>query len=257
MRHFLSSVRQSMLSCRRRQPIPQDFTYALTQHQLTVSSLIPHLQPPVPTSLSQICLEASNQATLPTPDDLPFLGPELSGASDKEQRSYIPAHFPPFPSKHTYKATPEFTERETDPRTVRERATEEGRLGEEALRRLIGAGKAGDNQHNPRTRGKGAGGPRQKLDDKWLQAMQAVTEQEERRGDELKIDAGHQTREVTSESYGPRNALEKLELGSLVNWEKGYWRVDASGYNSRARRKHSIGNKDDVLTKEGLTAMVA
>jgi hypothetical protein len=38
------------------------------------------------------------------------------------------------------------TDRETDPRKVRERATEEARHGEEALRRLVKAGKAGDHK---------------------------------------------------------------------------------------------------------------
>lgn len=246
-----------MLSCRRRQPIPQDFTYALSKHNLTVSSLLPHLQPPVPPSLSQIWLEPANEAAPPPPDFLPFLGPALSGATEKEQSSYIPSHFPAFPSKHTYKATPEFTEREKDPRAVRERATEEGRLGEEALRRLIGAGKAGGNRHNSLLRGKGAGGPRQKLEDMWMRTMQAVSEQEERRENGLEIDARHQAGEATSERPGVRNALEKLELGAVVNWEKTYWRADAAGHNSGSRRKHNIANKDDVLMKDGLTATVS
>lgn len=246
-----------MLSCRRRQPIPQDFTYALSQHRLTVSSLIPHLQPPVSPSLSQIWLEPAHEAAPPPPDVLPFLGPALSGASDKEQRPYIPSHFPAFPSKHTYKATPEFTERETDPRTVRERATEEGRLGEEALRRLIGAGKAGDNPRYSLLRGKSAGGPRQKLEDMWQRTMQAVSEQEERPESSLETDAVHQVGEVTSERHGPRNALEKLELGALVNWEKTYWRVDAAGKESRSRRKHNLMIEDDMLMKDGPTATVS
>lgn len=257
MLHFGSSVRQSMLSCRRRQPIPQDFTYALSQHKLTVSSLIPHLQPPVPPSKTQIWLEPANDAAPPVPDVLHFLGPALSGASDKEQRPYIPSHFPAFPSKHTYKATPEFTERETDPRAVRERATEEGRLGEEALRRLIGAGKAGDNQRYSHLRGKSAGGPRQKLEDMWQRTMQAVSEQEERRESGLETDAVQQAGEATSERHGPRNALEKLELGALVNWEKTYWRVDGAGPKSRSRRKHSLLNGDDVFMKDGPTTTVS
>ncbi len=254
MLHFASSVRQSMLSCRRRQPIPQDFTYALSQHKLTVSSLLPHLQPPVPPSLSQIWLEPEIEAAPPPPDVLAFLGPALSGASDKEQRPYIPSHFPAFPSKHTYKATPEFTEREIDPRAVRERATEEGRLGEEALRRLIGAGKAGENQHNSRLRGKGVGGPRQKLDDMWLRTMQAVSEEEERRDNGLDIDAGHRASEPSSERHGPRKASEKPELGALVNWEKTYWRVDAAINESGSRRKTASAHKEDMLMKDGPTA---
>ena len=250
MLHFLSSVRQSMLSCRRRQPLPQDFLHALSQHNLTVSSLIPHLQPPVPPSLSQIWLESASEAEPPLPDVLPFLGPELSGALEKEQSPYIPSHFPAFPSKHTYKATPEFTEREKNPRAVRERAIEEGRLGAEALRRLMGAGKTGDNRYNP-LRGKGQGGPGQKLEDMWLRTMQAVSEQEEGSADDLGIHAGLHAGEVTLDRHGPRSALEKQELGALVNCEKAYWRVGAADHNSRSRCKNEIAKKDDLLMKDG------
>ena len=61
----------------------------------------------------------------------------LNGPSNKTTTAYIPPHFPILPSKHTYKFEEVFTVRETDPRRVRERATEEGRLGEEALRKLV------------------------------------------------------------------------------------------------------------------------
>lgn len=251
MLHFLSTVRQSMLSCRRRQPIPQDFTYALSQNNLTVSSLIAHLQPPVPPSPSQIWLESANEAEAPHPDVLPFLGPALSGASDKDRTPYIPSHFPAFPSKHTYKSTPEFTEREQDPRAVRERATEEGRLGEEALRRLIGAGKVGIDRRNVLLRGKGVDEPRQKLENMWMRTMLAVSEQEERQENSLGLDAGHQAGQTTSDRHGPRDGLEKLEVGALVNWEKTYWRVDAAGHNSRSRRRNDTAKKDKASLKDG------
>jgi hypothetical protein len=73
-----------------------------------------------------------------------LLGEELSGASDKLTKRYIPKKFPSFPSKHTYKSTEVKLEREADPRKIREKATETARHGEEALRRLVKVGKAGD-----------------------------------------------------------------------------------------------------------------
>lgn len=52
----------------------------------------------------------------------------------------VEAHHPPFPSRHTYLATPVFTQRPTDPRLIRERATEEARLAEGALRKFLAVG---------------------------------------------------------------------------------------------------------------------
>lgn len=75
-----------------------------------------------------------------------LLGKELSGASDKLKMPFIPKKFPAFPSRHTYKATEVMPERETDPRKIREKATEAARHGEEALRRLVSVGKVGDQK---------------------------------------------------------------------------------------------------------------
>jgi hypothetical protein len=136
--HFCASIRQSMQACRRVQAIPQDFEYALRAHDITLESLLPHLNPPVPISVSQISLPTPPPEPTSTPT-FAFLGPELNDVDDRP--SYIPAHFPPLPSKHTYKATPVFTKREQDPRKIREKATEEGRLGEEALRRITASSR--------------------------------------------------------------------------------------------------------------------
>lgn len=135
-----------MLSSRRGQPIPLDYEYALRRHGLTDRLLRPHLKPPVPRSKTQLVFE------LPEPEVQDFrvvpelLGTELSGASDKLTKPFIPKQFPAFPSKHTYKTTEVMPERETDPRKIREKATESARHGEEALRRLVGVGKLGDRK---------------------------------------------------------------------------------------------------------------
>ncbi|KAJ6157830.1 hypothetical protein N7470_005422 [Penicillium chermesinum] len=63
----------------------------------------------------------------------------LRGEESETDRSYVPKNFPDFPSKHTYSATPVFTERDNDPRKIREQAADDGRHGEEALRRLASA----------------------------------------------------------------------------------------------------------------------
>ncbi len=250
MLHFLSSVHQSMLSCRRRQPIPQDFSYALSQHNLTPSSLIPHLQPPVPPSLSEIWLEPAPQAEATQPDILKVLGPSLSGAVEKDQNTYIPSHFPAFPSKHTYKSTPEFTEREQSPRAVRERATEEGRLGEEALRRLVNAGKAGENRHNRAARGKGSGGPRQKMEEMWLQTMIAMSQEQELRTDNVGADDAGQHQDLPSQARGRNVTPQKLEVGAVVNCEKTYWRAGPVRHQPRLpRNSTAVEDADSLINK--------
>ncbi|OBT39937.1 hypothetical protein VE00_09454 [Pseudogymnoascus sp. WSF 3629] len=89
-------------------------------------------------ALESICAQASAYADK-------FLS-YLSGAVDKLTKPFIPKKFPAFPSKHTYKATEVMPDRETDPRKIREKATEASRHGEEALRRLVGVGKVGDQK---------------------------------------------------------------------------------------------------------------
>ncbi|KFZ02419.1 hypothetical protein V501_09568 [Pseudogymnoascus sp. VKM F-4519 (FW-2642)] len=143
---FLSYVTESMLSCRRAQPIPLDYEYALRRHGLTDSLLRPHLKPPVSRSKTQLVFEAQEPEIQDVQVIPELLGQELSGAVDKLTKPFIPKQFPAFPSKHTYKATEVMPDRETDPRKIREKATEASRHGEEALRRLVGVGKVGDQK---------------------------------------------------------------------------------------------------------------
>lgn len=143
---FLSYVTESMLSCRRAQPIPLDYEYALRRHGLTDSLLRPHLKPPVSRSKTQLVFEAQEPEIQDVQTVPELLGQELSGAVDKLTKPFIPKQFPAFPSKHTYKATEVMPDRETDPRKIREKATEASRHGEEALRRLVGVGKVGDQK---------------------------------------------------------------------------------------------------------------
>ncbi|KFY13648.1 hypothetical protein V492_03123 [Pseudogymnoascus sp. VKM F-4246] len=143
---FLSYVTESMLSCRRAQPIPLDYEYALRRHGLTDRLLRPHLKPPVPRSKTQLVFEAPEPEIHEAQVIPELLGKELSGAVDKLTKPFIPKQFPAFPSKHTYKATEVMPDRETDPRKIREKATEASRHGEEALRRLVGVGKVGDQK---------------------------------------------------------------------------------------------------------------
>ena len=108
-------------------------------------------------------------AELPPPgSELPLLGQELSGRSEKTSKKYIPKNFPDFPSIHTYKYTPEDVDAVTirgsgltyengapvgiqarslpdgprgDAKRMREAAARETQQAEEALRGLLQAGK--------------------------------------------------------------------------------------------------------------------
>ena len=133
-----------MISGRRTVPIPPDFESAITtldlpwpHDQLKPYSTAHVINPPLlPTPPPEDAF--SNSLKLPTS----FLGPGLDGREDRKKDHYVPSNLPPFPSQHTYKDTPVYPGRENDPRRIRELATEEGKLGEEALRRLAGAVKA-------------------------------------------------------------------------------------------------------------------
>ena len=222
MAHFLTDVRQSMLSSRRTRAIPQDFLQALHTHQLSLRSLVPHLDSPVSPSRSQFALpveaaeDEKNHA-------LPFLGPGLNGAPDERAKLYVPTHFPAFPSKHTYKATPEFPDRETDPRRIRERATEEGRMGEEALRRVVGA--RSDNDQLPKLESAlKVKSLRQRRDEMWRDTMQIVIS----RGDNAM--EGAQSDEQREGHHGEAS-MGSTRISSTVNTDRRFWR---KGVPSRA-----------------------
>jgi transcription initiation factor TFIID subunit 8 len=131
-----------MLNARRSQPTPLDFDYALSEFNLPLSFLEPHLRPPIPQSRLKIQLE-SETSEQDFNSQLFLLGPELSGEPDKKAKRFVPDRFPSFPSKHTYKYTDKESARETDPRKIREEAAKAARQGEDALRRLNRVSKAG------------------------------------------------------------------------------------------------------------------
>ena len=141
--HFLSKVRRSMLASRRTCPTATDFETAIEVFD------IPRPDDQLPPYQSQPEINPSLYPT-PPPDDefhnlveLPasFLGPDLDGHGELEKFSFSTKGLPGLPSAHTYKDTPVYPQRESDTRKIRELATHEGKLGEQALRKLAGAVK--------------------------------------------------------------------------------------------------------------------
>ncbi len=223
MAHYLADVRQSMLSCRRTQAIPQDFLQALHTHQLSLRSLLSHLDPPVNPSRTQFPLQIET-AQVDGEQHLRFLGPLLNADPNEKFRAYVPKHFPELPSKHTYKATPEYAEHEQDPRKVREKATEEGRLGEEALRRLVGAGA--DKSPQESRQGRKTLSARVMRDQVWMETMQAVTQETP---DSMDFDMDNSIGKGKQKEGDPLPDLSfgYGRLGQAVNAEKRYWRKPA------------------------------
>jgi transcription initiation factor TFIID subunit 8 len=206
-----------MLNSRRSQPTPLDFKYALAEFDLPMSSLEPHLNPPIPGEKLLVQLEPLPTEEIPAAPELlaSLLGGELSGEPDKLSKSHIPNRFPSFPSKHTYKWTEKESARETDPRKIREEAAKAARQGEEALRRLTKVAKAGKEKDVKNAASK---------DPKSKQRYQLW----EKTMEDLLNGQGYlNTR--------GKNASEEDDRGLIVNSERLFYRKGAP-----ARRRHTI-----------------
>lgn len=222
-----------MHSCRRVQPIPQDFLYALQTKQLSLHSLIPQLHPLVPPDKSQFCLdeepmakdEVVNAAVLQR-----ILNDEPTG----QTTNYIPPNFPAYPSQHTFKSTPVFSKREEDPRRIRELAMEEGRLAEEAIRRLLSA-SSGQISTDFRADQGSKRSLRAMRDEIWKETMLAV-------GTDTGLGIEGNAQDVDDrkeEQASNAIALERVHLSSAVNSDKQYWRKSAT---VRARPEAPLEN---------------
>lgn len=235
MRTFLSQVRKSMSSSRRIETVPHDWIYALKASGIHGSSdLEPHLDTgEVSPQVLQPSFPPPEPAEPPPPDLEGLLGAELSGRADKESRKYIPAHFPAFPPKHSWKASPVFTQRENDPRKIREKATEEGILAEQSLRKLMAAQKAGlqGNKARKQKRSK-----RMKESDAlWQEAMKELIAEEENRDAEEKrrrtFEDGMEDEEYEDEPEQPKpDRTVNLLEGVHVNYDQKFWRKSARGF---------------------------
>ncbi|KAJ5577351.1 hypothetical protein N7535_004277 [Penicillium sp. DV-2018c] len=217
-------IRQSMMSARRTQPIPHDFEHGLKRFRISPNDLLPHLKP----SPSNIPAPALSPPPLPEdeiPRKLPFLT-ALSSDEDRANRPYIPSHFPSFPSKHTYSATPVFVARDNDPRKIRERAAEDGRHGEEALRKLASAAFR-DNQTGSTGRDKKLWGRRMdSMDTMFEKTTKALSKKYNKdfpgtlASSAMDVDSGRPAEEDTKSRL---KISWTMELGPIVNCERDLW----------------------------------
>ena len=229
-----------MVACRRQQPIPQDFEHALQRNNIRLDSLRPHLKPSSLTDKPPPPLLPTPPPELEPQTNLPFLGAELSAAPIRARNTHIPSHFPAFPSIHTHIYTSVFPEREKDPRKIRERATEEGRLGEEALRRLATAAKDG---HPAST-----GSREKKL---WARRNENMESMFDRTAKAL-LKKSSSKKGALDRPANPQNEAEPktkkldLDLGPIVNCEKGYWRKDPAADARRTEKKPTNSDPKDA-----------
>ncbi|KAI1185116.1 hypothetical protein F5B17DRAFT_409246 [Nemania serpens] len=138
---FIKQLKRLAHAARRSDPIPTDYEAILRYHNLPLCSLKPHLKNPVskqllePTFYDPIIENTTYLESTP-----PVLGDELDGRYEKEERAWIPKHFPSFPSKHTYRFTPaELPAKNTGKK--RAEALADARKAEMALRRIDRAAK--------------------------------------------------------------------------------------------------------------------
>ena len=242
MLKLLSHIRASMISSRRAQPLPLDFEFALRQNGISVDSLRPHVKPPPPTRKTLPNLPSPlPEEPIASDIDHSFLGDSLSGPLQQQALNYIPKHFPKFPSRHTYESTEVFPKREVDPRKVREQATEEGRLGEEALRKLTRAAKEGQAQPKQRMKRRLWGRRKESMEtmfDKTLKAImkrsaegtQNEAKAERQENVEVPLGLGLHFPPTTSEKPAPPSnppPAAEFEMGPIINYDRVHWRKAA------------------------------
>lgn len=235
MTRFLRNVQLSMLSSRRTQAIPQDFLQSLHSHRLSLRSLIPHLDPPIPPSQSQFSFNADSTTQKQSVEST-FPGPALFGITEAESRSYVPNHFPPFPSMHTYKMTPEVPERVNDPRKIRELAIEDGRTAEQALRRVLGAG-SDSTYTNLLKKGAVPMITLSRRDKTWQETMLAVAQESDMRP-QIVDDDGDPSRRLPEKGAGSNS--EGRYLSTAVNADRRHWRRCAFTKDSSSGRVNEI-----------------
>ena len=157
MLKFLSYTRTSMHNNRRTTPTALDFASSLANMPSShlPQLLLPQLALDVPEDISYPSIPEPEPAPAPTNDFSKLLEPLI----EHNPPAWVPRHFPQLPPKHAWKETPVFPEREKDSRKLREKATEEGVLAEQALRKLAAAAKTSainaEKHRNNALRGEG------------------------------------------------------------------------------------------------------
>jgi len=220
MINFLQTVCLSMHASRRALPLPQDFAFALAELGVEPGQLNQHIRLKIPGTLS--CPEILP----PVPDEKPsvdlqrILGSSLCEET-AESRPQIPSHFPPLPSKHTWMDTRHIAPREKDPRKIRERATQEGMVAEQALRKLAAAA------NKPRSRLRRSDSTAEKNKQNiWQDALASVLS-DDAHGTSDSMGMNIDMANGTAESEGEGKATTGRNT-MVINYDRAHWRKGAA-----------------------------
>ncbi|KAF2155106.1 hypothetical protein K461DRAFT_291991 [Myriangium duriaei CBS 260.36] len=220
---FLETVGMSMLASRRNLPIPQDFVLALAQSGISPSQLEGHISLKIPKDISAPVIVAPAADEPPLVELRDMLGPTLCGTT-QFTHPQIPSHFPPLPSKHTWMDTQHVAAREKDPRKIRERATQEGILAEQALRKLAAAA------NKPRSRSQRTASTTEKNKQAiWQDALAAII------GDDVQNTQGSNDVDISMTDGADDQVDEKKgtpkqsdRTAMVINYDRAHWRKGAS-----------------------------
>ena len=209
-----------MVACRRAKPLFVDFEWAFDRtkvpHQWREGELpFEELEHDVllpPNDNSAITLLPTPPPEDQEPPSLDELSISRTGAANREKK-FLPTSFPTLPAPHAYKQTEVYSKREADPRKIRELATEEGRMGEDALRKLAGATRIETKlniQDGPKEKARKldwSGKEPVSADNMFERTMESIMMKEM----------------LESSDLGEGGAEVKFELGPIVNWERAYY----------------------------------
>ena len=228
-----------MSTNRRTKPTAADFASALAlmPNTSTASLLTPQLKLQVPELISYPSIPEPDPPPSPAPDFSALLQPLVN----TETPRYIPSHFPQLPPRHAWMHTPVYAEREKDARRMREKATEEGILAEQALRKLAAAAKSGAVKAEKR-RLDVLSGPGRKISNAGSGGRDSGKEAKRRESEVREEMFAEMMKQVTGDRGdadedavmdlgvdGVRELQEEgmdvgMPEGVVVNWDMGGWR---------------------------------
>ncbi|KXJ95045.1 bromodomain associated protein [Microdochium bolleyi] len=145
---IVEKLKREAAACRRDNPTPDQYEEVLHSLGISIDSLRPHLKNPLtkekrkkvdPEYYDPVIEDLYKEFGVLNMSPL-FVGHELDGTKEKDEKEWIPASFPGFPALHSYRYTP-VEVKSGDPEKQRAEAVEDMRNSEKALRRIDRASK--------------------------------------------------------------------------------------------------------------------